>query len=191
MLAEAQSPQNEANKRATDTTVELAEVMAKAALLKLHDPRLALADKLTSQEGANSLGKNAEAHEVTKGAHVSNCTVESNFACYDHVLRCFRSIGVDAAAAVAQQMRMHHFDAASTVQCSGRGSPEQRQLGYFHTLRDAMKESLVEWARRARAGSRKVERADKAEQAEYHRVRREQNLQEQLDTSLWTCTPRP
>ena len=181
MLADAQSPQNEANKRATEMTVELAEVMAKAAMLKLHDPKLALADKLTSQEGANSLGKNAEAHEATKGAHVSNCTVESNFACYDYVLRCFRSIGVDAAAAVAQQMRMHHFDTASAVQRSGRGSPEERQLGYFHALPDAMKESLVEWARRARAGSRKVERADMVEQAEYHRVRREQNLQEQLD----------
>ena len=181
VLAEAQRPQNVANQRATKMTVELAEVMAKAALLKLHDPKLALADKLSSQDGCNSLGKNAEAHEATKGAHVSNCTVESNFGCYDYVLRCFRSIGVDAAAAVAQQMRMHHFDAASAVQRSGRGSPEERQLGYFHALPDAMKESLVEWARRARAGSRNVERADKLEQAEYHRVRREQNLQEQQD----------
>ena len=162
-------------------TVELAEVMAKAALLKLHDPKLALADKLTSQDGCNSLGLNAEAHEATRGAHVSNCTVESNFGCYDYVLRVFRSISVDAASAVAQQMCMHHFDVASAVQCSGRGNPEERQLGHFHSLTEATKQSLVEWARRARAESRKVERADKAEQAEYHRVRREQNLQEQLD----------
>jgi len=181
VLAEAQSPQNKANQSATEMTVELAEVMAKAALLKLHDPKLALADKLTSQDGCNSLGLNAEAHEATKGAHVSNCTVESNFGCYDYVLRVFRSISVDAASAVAQQMRMHHFDTASAVQRSGRGNSEERQLGHFHSLAEAMKQSLVEWARRARAESRKVERADTAEQAEYHRVRREQNLQEQLD----------
>jgi len=181
VLAEAQRPQNAANQRATEMTVELAEVMAKAALLKLHDPKLALADKLSSQDGCNSLGKNAEAHEATKGAHVSNCTVESNFGCYDYVLRCFRSISVDAAAAVAQQMRMHHFDTASAVQRSGRGSPEERELGFFHALPEAMKQSLVEWARQAREESRKVERADKVEQAEYHRVRREQNLEEQLD----------
>ena len=189
VLAEAQSPQNAANKSATAMTVELAEVMAKAALLKMHDPKLALADKLTSLDGCNSLGKNMEAHEATKGAHVSNCTVESNFGCYDYVLRCFRSISVDAAAAVAQQMRMHHFDMASAVERNGRGSPEERQLGLFHSLPEAMKRSLVEWARRARAASRKVERTDKVEQAEYHRVRREQNLQEQLDklTNAYTA----
>ena len=181
VLREAQQPQQAANQHARAMTVELAEVMAKAGLLKMHDPRLAIADKLTSQDGCNSIGKNAVAHAATAGAHTTNDTVESNFGCYDYVLRCFRGISVTAASGVAQQMRMHHFDTASAVARNGQGSPEERRLGLFYTLSEKMQMALVEWARTERTSSRKAERADKVEQDEYRKVRREQNLQEQLE----------
>ena len=181
-LAEARTPQNAANAATTAKTVELAEVMAKAALLKFHDPKLALADTLTSQDGVNSIGKNAEAHAATVGAHTTNDTVESNFGCYDHVLRTFGVLtSVQAISGVAQQMRMHHFDVASTVAHSGRGDPQERQMGAFHSLPVEMQQSLVEWARLERKQSRKVEASDKAAQDEYRKFRREENLREQLE----------
>ena len=162
--------------------------MAKAALVKMHDPKLVLADKLTSQDGANSIGRNAAAHAQTAGAHTTNDTVESNFGGYDYVLRCFRGISVQAASGVAQQMRMHHFDAASSVAHNGQGNPDERKLGFFHQLPQSMQFSLVEWARTERAESRRIERADKKEQDEYRKVRREQNLQEQLDKLIDSYT---
>ena len=39
----------------------------------------AIADKLTSQDGANAPGKRARVHAATKGAHTGNCRVESNY----------------------------------------------------------------------------------------------------------------
>ena len=43
-LAEAQQPRDKVNKDATDTMVQLIEVMAEAALRKMRDPKLAVSD---------------------------------------------------------------------------------------------------------------------------------------------------
>ena len=48
-LAEARSPVGKGNAQATDCVVEMAELMANAALVAMRDPRRAIADKLTSQ----------------------------------------------------------------------------------------------------------------------------------------------
>eukprot|EP00966_Prymnesium_polylepis_P134841 3116335-Prymnesium_polylepis.1 len=64
-LAEAQQPQDKANKDASDMTVQLIELMAEAALRKMRDPKLAVADWLTSQDGKYAIGSNAEMHEAT------------------------------------------------------------------------------------------------------------------------------
>eukprot|EP00965_Chrysotila_dentata_P200351 6179929-Pleurochrysis_carterae.AAC.2 len=68
-LAEAQSPTDETNVAATGKTVEIIKVMAAAAVNKMRDPKLAIADKLASQEGANSYFLNADAHAATRSAH--------------------------------------------------------------------------------------------------------------------------
>ena len=58
----------------TPMAVELAQRMANAALVAMRDSKRAIADKLSSQEGANavSTAKSAKVHEKTKGAHVMN-----------------------------------------------------------------------------------------------------------------------
>jgi len=67
-------------------TIEYLEVQCAAALRKMHDPKLALADKLTSQDGANSIGKQAQAHADTQGCSASNdALAESVFGTFDHM----------------------------------------------------------------------------------------------------------
>jgi len=86
-LAEAQQPRDKVNKDATDTTIQLIEVMAEAALRKMRDPKLAVSDWLTSQDGKYAIGANAEMHEATIGAHTTTDRVESNFGCYGTQIR--------------------------------------------------------------------------------------------------------
>ena len=52
MLREARTPTGEGNRLATGLTLELAKEQAQKALDKLHDPRVALADKLEGQARA-------------------------------------------------------------------------------------------------------------------------------------------
>ena len=88
--------------------------MANAGLAAMHDRRRAIADKLTSQDGDNAVGKLAAAHANTKGAHQMNDHVESNFGCYDNVAHMFRYATVENLSGVAQHMRNQAF----TVQYS-------------------------------------------------------------------------
>eukprot|EP00965_Chrysotila_dentata_P024624 815997-Pleurochrysis_carterae.AAC.1 len=76
VLAEAQQPQEPSNAAATEDTVEILEVMAAAAIAKMYDPKISIADKLASQDGVNSYAINSAAHEATIGAHNTNDAVE-------------------------------------------------------------------------------------------------------------------
>ena len=114
-LAEARSPVGLGNKEATETCATLAELMAKAALVVMRDPKRAIADKLISQDGANAWGKNAKRHKATIGVHAGNCRVESNFAKYDSVARLFRGATCERLAGMAQQMQAHDFDAPLNI----------------------------------------------------------------------------
>ena len=87
VLAEARSPAGLGNAQATEMVVALAEVMAEAALVTMRDPLRAIADKLTSQDGANAIGKIDAMHAATSGAHVMNDHVETNFGSWDVVAR--------------------------------------------------------------------------------------------------------
>eukprot|EP00966_Prymnesium_polylepis_P199016 4611850-Prymnesium_polylepis.1 len=72
----------------------------------MHDPKLALADKLTSQDGANSIAKQGQAHTDTQGCAACNDVLaESVFGTFDYILRRFGGISVEAASAVAQAVR--------------------------------------------------------------------------------------
>jgi hypothetical protein len=105
VLAEARSPAGKGNLQATEMVVALAERMANAGLAAMHDGRRAIADKLTSQDGPNAVGKLTAAHANTQGAHQMNDHVESNFDCYDLVAHMFRYTTVENLSGVAQQMR--------------------------------------------------------------------------------------
>ena len=86
-----------------------------AGLRKLHDPKLALADKLTSQEGAKSFSKSAQAHTDTIGLDATNDRLaESVFGVYDYVLRRCPGISMEAASAVAQAIRSKSFASDGT-----------------------------------------------------------------------------
>eukprot|EP00965_Chrysotila_dentata_P021763 720599-Pleurochrysis_carterae.AAC.1 len=61
VLVEAQTPTDPTNIASTAETVELIE----AALEKMRDPKIAICDKLSSQDSASSYNLNADAHEAT------------------------------------------------------------------------------------------------------------------------------
>eukprot|EP00965_Chrysotila_dentata_P144387 4769417-Pleurochrysis_carterae.AAC.1 len=76
LSTEAQTPSDPSNAVATTATINLLEVMAAAAIAKMHDPKISGADKLTNQEGVNAYYQNEDAHAVTLGAHNKNDAVE-------------------------------------------------------------------------------------------------------------------
>ena len=70
-------------------TLKLIQQMATRALEKLHDKKIALADKLTSQGGVNALGRRQEAAERTHGIDGTNDRSENKFAIADYVMRTY------------------------------------------------------------------------------------------------------
>jgi len=189
VLKEAQTPTNKSNQDSTDMTVQLAMAMAAAGLEKMHDPRAALRNWLASTGGKHSTVVSADAREArakTVGAHHNNDRVESNFGCFDAVIRIFRTISVDAAAGMAQQMRMHYFDSRTDPVARRKAAPTDAPAapsaaGFFDTLPEELQEACVEMARLLRNEARQWERADRKEQGEYRQMKREQNMQAQLD----------
>ena len=188
MLAEARAPVNKSNAAAKDATIDLAQAMAMDGLKKMRDPRIAIADWLTRQDGSKSLGKNAAAHAATVGAHTTNCRVESNFGGFDNVLRTFESICIENASGIAQQMRMHHFDSRTDHMVHDRrnvkasAKSKSSSVGFFDSLSEKVQEAGIEMARLLRPEARREARADRKEQAEYRAMVRAQNLQTQLDS---------
>uniref|UniRef100_A0A6S9ZF86 Uncharacterized protein n=1 Tax=Chrysotila carterae TaxID=13221 RepID=A0A6S9ZF86_CHRCT len=152
------------------------------AILKMRDPKIAIADKLSSLDGANAYNLNAEEHAATLGAHNVNDAVEGNFGRFDHVLHRFRGVSTESASGVAQQLKMHDFDEGdmATHRKGNHGVSERRAVGYFYTLPRAEQEAAVRAGMQMRAGARIEARRDLAEQQAYFRLKREQASQKQL-----------
>ena len=74
--------------------LKVLKAQAARALEKLHDKRLALSNKLTSQNGDYSFGNNADAHRRTIGVNGTNDTVENKFASADFYMRAFRGVSI-------------------------------------------------------------------------------------------------
>ena len=187
-LAEAQTPTNRANKDATDMTVTLIEIMATAALQKMRDPRIAVSDWLSSQDGKYAIGKNAEMHAATVGGHTTTDRVlESNFGCYDYVLRRFVGIDPANASGIALQMRMHDLERprqCTSIRRRSKKPQPEHTMGAFYALPEAMRMSLVEACRRWRARSRADARADRKAQLAYKQRKREENTQKHLNATV-------
>lgn len=97
--AELLQPTDETNIRSRAKTIEYLELQCRAALKKMHDPKLALRDKLTSHDGKNSVGTATRQHQDTIGCHATNDVLaESVFGTYDMVLRRFGGISQEAAS---------------------------------------------------------------------------------------------
>lgn len=69
-LDEVLAPSDGTNQRAEAKTIEYIQVQCAAALDKLHDTKLAIADKLHSDGGANSVRKSVAAHAGLQAAHL-------------------------------------------------------------------------------------------------------------------------
>lgn len=182
-LSEARQPTHATNRGTTPLTVELAELMAAAALQKIRDPKLALSNWLTETNGINAIGNNAAAHAATRGAHTTNDRVESIFGGFDYNFRRFLGISPEAAAGMALMMRMRYLDRPPQVVRDRRKAKaevtEQRAEGLFFQLPEKMQESLIEAARRQRVTARREARADRAEQLQYREQKREENVEKQ------------
>ena len=191
VLAEARSPAGKGNAQATEMVVKLAEVMANAGLAAMHDSRRAIADKLTSQDGANAVGNLETAHEHTKGAHQMNDHVESNFGCYDNVAHMFRYATVENLSGMAQQMRNRDFERPVRVARRAQGAIEAggtapvAATGFFYCgLSEELRESLVETARLGAEEARKEGRAAMQQFGEHKLETREDRLQVALDVAV-------
>lgn len=154
----------------------------------MHDPRLALADKLTSQDGANSIGKQAMGHADTIGCHASNDSLaESVFGTFDYVLRRFGGISQEAASGVAQAVRskvLAFGDRVAHRKASTKAEAELKQpscLGWFHGLPPREQEALVELARVTVWSMREIDRSDHKELNDYRKARRKLNEEDELD----------
>jgi hypothetical protein len=86
---EARAPESATYIDPEQVAISIAEIMANAALAKLHNPNLALLQWLTSQDGENAFGRRAAEHSATIGANTVNCFVKSNFGTNDSNQRCF------------------------------------------------------------------------------------------------------
>ena len=90
-------------------TSMLHQVISVAMLVKLEDPKLALAEKLSALDGASSWANCGSAHEATIGVHCTTDRVESNFGGIDFLMHVFRGIAVEHASGVVVENRSHHL----------------------------------------------------------------------------------
>jgi hypothetical protein len=150
--------------------LRLIEVQCRASLKKMHDTKLAIADKLSSLGGAKSSAKlTAADHADLMGLDATNDRLaESVFGRYDLILRRFPGISMEAASALAQAMSAKSFD----------------EGGAFWNLPERERHALVEYARTTVREMRAVDRADHKELAAYHTHRRKTNSQLELEALI-------
>ena len=192
-LREARSPSTVGGEESTPITIELAQVMANAALVAMRDERRSIADKLSSQGGANAANaaKAARVHEKTKGAHVMNAHVETNFGIADNRSRTYRGMAAENLSALVQQGRMGDFEMAPNVAHDRRkrkvGEPApEKSRGFFWsgTLTDELRSSLVAAVRKEAEPARAAGRKALAEHDAAKMARREERLVTALNAAV-------
>ena len=167
--------------------------MASRALEKMHDPKLAIADKLTSQGGANAFSANADGHARVEGVHATNDSSENKFAISDYVMRTYRGISITHAAGIVQQRTAHDFDRPLNIvsdrrKCKVSAEAQEEaalKAGFFFSaLTVELRQSLVEMARREVANATKMGRQEKLSHDEEKLARREEALTRQLNAAV-------
>ena len=170
--------------------LKVIKAQAERALEKLHDKRLALANKLTSQEGDYSIGKNADAHKRTIGVHGCNDAVENKFATGDFVMRTFRGISVCNASGIVEQRNGHDFERPLQIKSdrrkrkAGAEAPMELPLGFFWRLASSMRHSLLRVGARLAPEMRRSAAADKAAHDDEKLARREEAVERQLSAAV-------
>jgi hypothetical protein len=188
VLREARRPVRDGHKQAHDLTLELAKEQAQAALDKMHNPAVALADKLESQGGANCFSE--DAHKRTQKCYGTNDSAENKFAIGDHYLRTYRHLSIFNVSGIVQQRGAHDYDRPLRIVSDKRkrrvteDAEAEQKPGYFWRLSRALRRSLVRMARRRLAEALKVARAEKLSYDEEKLQRREEAVQRQLDAAV-------
>lgn len=177
-------PNDATNKLTHQKTIEYLEVQCIAGLRKMHDPKLAIRDKLTSKDGANAVRSTQDAHRDTVGCHATNdALAESVFGTYDMILRRCPGISMEAASAVSQSVRSQVLAFGDHVaHRKSSCKPEQQPfVGYLYSLPEKEQESLVELARVTVKEFRDLDGVDHKSLDEYHQTRRKTNEANELD----------
>lgn len=193
ILKEARTPKaGSGNAQATPMTLEIIRAQAARAVEKLHDKKIALADKLVSQDGVNSFGRNQDGHERTKKAHVSNDSVENKFATGDYFMRTYRHASIHNVSGLVQQRTAHDLDRPLRIVSDRRKRkatpPSEDECvpgGFFwNNLDDNLRRALVSMARHELAYALKVGREERRQHDEEKLARREESLQRQLNATI-------
>ena len=188
ILRRARSPvAGTGDDQATEMTLKLVQQMATRAIEKLHDKKIALADKLTSQGGVNAIGARQEAATRTQGIDGTNDRSENKFAIADYVMRNYRGISVHNASGIVQQRSAHDFDRPSRVVSDRRKrkateAPLEFTGGFFWQLSRELRHSLIEMARHELKPAIAKAREEKLSHDEEKLSKREQAVQRQLNS---------
>ncbi|KAL1504931.1 hypothetical protein AB1Y20_008698 [Prymnesium parvum] len=178
------NPSDATNRLTQNKTVEYLEVQCAAGLHKMHDPRLALQNKLSSQGGSCSVGVSDAAHRDMIGVHATNDELaESVFGTYDMILRRCPGISMEAASAVAQSVRSKMLALGDHV-ARRKAASRPKQVAcesWFYKLPEREQEALVELARKTVKEMRDIDSTDHRALDEYHSARRKTNEADELD----------
>jgi hypothetical protein len=156
-MEEVLNPKDETNQRTYNLTVEYLSVQCAAGVRKMHDPKTVLPQYLSSQDGAQSFGKQAQGHADSMGCECANDKLaESVFGTFDRMLKQFSGISREAASALAQAMRHKSFWRGDSVERRKQQQPPPPGIGYFWTLPWQEREALVEYSISAVRETRKV-----------------------------------
>ena len=166
-LEEARNPKSKTVAETELLTIQYLEVQAAAALRKMHDKKLAIADKLASQDGVNSYLHSQQAHKDVSGLDGTNDRLaESVFGHYTSVRRLCPGVKMEAASAMAQAMR----------------SKNLKPDGYaFTAVSESELHAVVEAARCSLDELITLDKSDHKELNEYHALRRKTNSQLELE----------
>ena len=160
------NPAEASNKKSRLKTIEYLEKQAAAAVLKIEDPKIALARNLPASDEMG-VGADALAHADTMGLDATNDRLaESLFGHWDYVLRRCPGITIEAASAIVQAKRAKTF------------APD----GPIEQLPHKELEALVAMSKSTVREMREIDRADHAELDKYHALKRKTNAQLELDS---------
>ena len=162
----------------------------------MHDPKLAIAAKLTSQGGAESVGQASAVHADSIGMDTTNDRLaESVFGAFKFCRRRNPGIGQRRASGLAQEMVMKRFSRGPAARLTKRkqvapvvGVKKRRQtqaaLGFFHSLPYKEQVALLEMARAEREAERKLDRSDMAELDAHRGMTRQSNSELELQSLI-------
>lgn len=194
-LSELLDPQDETNRRSQLKTIEYLQIQAAAALEKMHDKKLAIADKLSSQGGANSVAKQALADAALKGCNATNdAMAESVYGAWKFERRRTPGISVRRSSGLAQARISKSLALGDAVQHRRARIPEGARrmrkknqscmFGYFHSLPSSEQIALVEMCRVERVAQRKLDNTDELALDAHRCATRKSNSELELESLI-------